>query len=312
MTPSEAALYRAFQRRASALTPAMAAALLAAYATIRDGLSDSELTRIIQLGFLDRLIGQAFSTALLNVAFQPVREQMRRSVAQSFRYVAGTIPVPPRSNLAIRFDVLNPRVIDAIRGLETRVITTLHTEIRETVRAYAENALRDGVGPRTWAKQVRSVIGLAPNQLQEVANYRDALQGLNGRTLSSYTLRDTRYDRMAKAGTITPAQIETAVGRYQKRRIALNAATNARTATLDSLKEGQRLSWIDAAEKGIIDIERLQKTWVTVLDGRERPEHHDMDGETVGFEEPFSNLEMVPGESTFNCRCLARVFLARN
>lgn len=310
MTDAERTLLRSFARRTAGLTPLMGAALLKAYQSIRDGYSESDLQRIVALGFADRFVANAFSQALLDVAFQPMREQVRRSIAQSFRYSASTVPVPPSRAMGISFDVLNPKVIDAVRHLETRVITTLQGEVRETVRAFAENALRDGIGPRTWAKQVRSVIGLAPNQLQEVENYRDALRGLNGRTLSSYSLRDQRYDKLVKTGTITPTQVETAVGRYRKSRIALNAATNARTATVDALKLGQRLSWEDAADKGIVDRARLRRTWVGVMDTRERPEHRAMEGDTVAFDEKHSNGDMVPGSGDFNCRCLDRYFVA--
>jgi hypothetical protein len=50
----------------------------------------------------------------------------------------------------------------------------------------------------------------------------------------------------------------------------LNAETNARTATVDSLKLGQQLTWQDAADKGIVDLALLDKTWVTVGDDRVR------------------------------------------
>jgi len=83
-----------------------------------------------------------------------------------------------------------------------------------------------------------------------------------------------------------------------------------RTATLDALKKGQDLSWRDAIEKGVV-VGTLTKTWVTVHDDRVRPEHVAMDGQTVPFDAPYSNGQMVPGETDYNCRCISRVTVKR-
>jgi hypothetical protein len=93
--------------------------------------------------------------------------------------------------------------------------------------------------------------------------------------------------------------------------VAFNAETHSRTIALDSHKMGQRLSWVDAVERGIADRAKLRRRWVTVGDSRVRPEHVKMNGETVGFDEPFSNGQVTPGESEWNCRCIVRVFLVQ-
>lgn len=53
-----------------------------------------------------------------------------------------------------------------------------------------------------------------------------------------------------------------------------------------------------------------KKSWLTTTDGRERSWHDDMNGETVGIDEPFSNGMMYPGDPSgdpadvCNCRCV--------
>ena len=184
--------------------------------------------------------------------------------------------------------------------------------MRETFRAHIENGLRDGVNPRTVARELRTVIGLAPNQEEAVRNFRRALEGAEGaRSPLAYKLRDKRFDGTIGKGNLTTAQIEKMAEAYRRKMVAFNAETNARTATLDSLKLGQRLSWEDAVDKGIVDRNALVKTWAGTLDERERPEHVAMEGETVRFDEPFSNGEMTPGDSTYNCRCIARFYEKR-
>jgi SPP1 gp7 family putative phage head morphogenesis protein len=57
---------------------------------------------------------------------------------------------------------------------------------------------------------------------------------------------------------------------------------------------------------------REYKRWSTVIDGRERPTHHDADGQVVGIDEPFTvggsqcdrpGDDALPPEEAINCRC---------
>lgn len=308
MTAAERLLWQRVQSRARYMTPDIAAAMQRAFQRLRDSLTEAEILRAIETGRVERLI----SDALLESAMQPVRDEIRRGVASGFKSYTPEIiaAVKAAKQVGLSFDFLNPRVIDAIRELETKVVTTLAESIRDTVKAHVENGIRDGVNPHTTARSLRSIIGLAPNQLQEVENFRAALKGDDGRNPFTYTLRDKRYDAKIKRGELTDAEIEKMVEAYRKRRIAQNAATNARTAALDAQKLAQRMSWEDAAAKGFVDRARLRKTWIGVMDARERPEHVAMQGQTVGFDELFMPvMEMTPGESTYNCRCIARVTL---
>lgn len=316
MTAAELALSRAVHQRASRLTPDLAAAILRAFAKLRDALTDEQLARAIELGGPDRVVQELLNQAIQDVAFQSVRDKTRYGIAQSARITAKAIPVPPSvdRSLLFAFDFLNPSVIDAIRGLETSVIQKLQDDTRETVRAYVENGIRDGVSPLQVARQLKPMIGLAPSQLTEVQNFRAALEGKDGRDPFDYLRRDKRFDGTVKKALggdgLSTEQVDKMVDAYTKRRVALNAESTARTAALQAQKAGQRLSWQDAADKGIVDRDRLRKQWIGVMDSRERPEHVAMQGETVGFDELFSNGEMIPGDSTYNCRCIPRYFHA--
>ena len=76
-------------------------------------------------------------------------------------------------------------------------------------------------------------------------------------------------------------------------------------SNLDSFKQGQDLSWRQAVQRGIVDGDKLTKRWVGVMDDRERPEHVAMQDETVPYLETYSNGNMIPGDDTWNCRCLS-------
>lgn len=319
MTAGETALWRAIQRRAASLSPEMAAAIVRAFAAIRYALPERDLGRLVSLGYSDQLFDEILTQAVLNTAFAPVRDRLRLGVARGFQYAITTVPAPPTSSLAIRFDVLSPRVVDAIRTLETRVITTLASDIRDTFRATIDAGLRADANPKATARELRAFLGLSPTQESYVRNYRLKLEQAHVTSgAMDNTLRHRRFDgairRAQSSGTpLTAKEIETRADAYRRKMLAFNAETNARTATLDALKLGQRLSWEDAIDKGIVDRGDLQKTWVGVMDDRERPDHVAMEGATVPFDAlfPQPSGEMIPGESTYNCRCLARYFVAR-
>ncbi len=42
-----------------------------------------------------------------------------------------------------------------------------------------------------------------------------------------------------------------------------------------------------------------------------RDEHVPMNGETVPYDQPYSNGQMIPGEGDYNCGCLSRYHLQR-
>jgi F like protein len=292
-------LWQRFQYRVRLLSPDLAKALLDAFDVIRQSLTEAELERLLN--------GE---DSLLDRAFIPVRDQIKAAVSQGFRVTIPQLPKAGKINgtVAVNFDTLNPRVIDAIRQLDSRVINTLKQEIRETVKAYTENALRDGVGPRALARDLKPIIGLAPNQNEAVNNFRKALEGTNpNASPTDYKLRDRRFDAALRKGNLSESQIETMTNAYRRKMLTFNATTNARTTTLDAMKLGQKLSWDDAITKGLVEKGTLIKRWSGVMDDRERPEHVAMQGETIPYDSVFSNGEDIPGSSTFNCRCLAIV-----
>lgn len=298
------------------MTPELATRLLRALQTIRASMTDTQIARALESGGAERVFLDALDQ-VLDLAYQPAREELRRNVVQSFRYTARTLPKPPRATptLTVSFDVLNPKIITAIRTMETTVLGRLTDDVRDVVRAHVENALRDGAAPARVAREIRSMVGLGSTQLAEVQNFRASLEGKDGRNPFDYARRDKRFDATVQKALggkgLSAEQVDKMVALYTKRRIALNAETTARTAVLQAQKLGQRLSWADAVNRGIADGDRLKRRWATVLDGKERPEHHAMNGQVVPWDQPYSNGDTHAGEGDpWNCRCLDVYFVA--
>jgi uncharacterized protein with gpF-like domain len=93
--------------------------------------------------------------------------------------------------------------------------------------------------------------------------------------------------------------------------VAFNAETHARTAALDAQKLAQKLTWEQAVARGDVDGGRLKKRWTQIDRPTKRLEHIPLHGEVVPWDQPYSNGQMIPGESDFNCGCLSLFFLAR-
>lgn len=313
MTAAERAFLNRLRSRANRLAPELARRELAAYDMIREVLTERELVRAIESGELDRLIWELLNDETLDGSFARLRDRIDTVLLESSRQEAKHLPSFLRPQV---FGVLNPLVIEAAQALDTRVIQGLKAEVRETVRQVALDGLAHGTPPRTIARRIRESVGLAPNHERAVANFRAALERGDVSKALGYKLRDRRFDRSVRAGGLSQDQIDRMVSAYRRRFIAHNAETHARSIANDAQKRGQRLSWEDAIRRGVVAADDLVDTWIAVGgphgDGRNRPEHLAMHGERVGFNERFSNGQLIPGESEYNCRCLRRTQLKAN
>ena len=319
MTAAERALWARLQRRAAALQPDLARAVMASLRRIAAKLPEAQMAAMIADGALERTLLTLLSDVALAPELLPVQEALRTGLARETAAGARALPAGIRAPvIGAVFDVLSPRVVEAIRNLETRVMGVLAANVRGAVRAHVEMGLVRGVGPRAIARGLRAIVPLAPNQVAAIANFRGYLEAGEFGTALSRALRDKRFDatlrRMADGGALTPAQVERMASQYAKRMVAFNAETIARTAALDAVKMGQRLAWDDAVRRGEVDGTRLVKQWVGVMDERERETHRAMEGVTVPFDDPYilpdGEVEMEPGDGEFNCRCISRVFVA--
>ena len=336
MTPTEAYIAR-LTKRAAQMSPELARAQLRAYEMIREVLTEAELARAIRSGEMDALIDGILNDKtdgpFLRLKAKLDQATINATVAES-RFL-------PSRFQAVVFDTLSPHVVEAVQRLDTRVIDTLRAEVRESVRTQVRLGIEAGKGPRVIARELRPLIGLAPNQAKAVANFRRQLETgdrlaldrvlgrgvvtlpeggtihrrghANGQGLSA---RDMGIlDRKLGDEALTPEQIDRMTAAYSKRMLAWNAETHARTMALDANKLAQQLSWEDAVARGVVNATDLEETWTAVGgangDGRNREEHLAMHGETIPFGGVFSNGERIPGESTYNCRCLKRTTIKR-
>lgn len=319
MTPLERAAILRAQSRIAGFQPDTTARLLRAWQIIRDSLDETEIARLLESGAIDKLLADMISEPDLDRAFLSFRQELRSTIVSSFNLSIRDTPKAGKIDgvTAVAFDHLSPKVIDAIRTLESDAINTLKGDVKEVTRAFLENGLRDGKSPTAIARQLRTVIGMAPNQEAAVRNFERMLRAGDREALTR-ALRNKRFDgtvTKAFAGEgLTEKQIDTMSAAYKRKMIANNANVNATTHTRSAYKLGQQLSWLDAQEKGVVP-EGFQaaKTWVHMdPQPNPRPEHQAMDGETVPAGQNYSNGDSYAGEGDpFNCHCLDRYSVRR-
>ena len=287
-------LRQRLERRASALAADLRTALLRAYDLLAKQLREPDLIRLIEQGRWDQIVTDDDARLVLRTLQTRLRDGVESAATSALR---ANFP-------GVAFNTLAPAVVEGIQTLNDRALQTLSDQIRETVRQAVEQGLREGLHPRQVAVGLRDVIGLAPNQVEAVANFRRMLEAGDAEALTR-ALRDKRFDAMVTRGDLTPEQIDRMVTAYRRRFIAFNAETNTRTIAMDAQKLGQHLAYTDAVDRGDIAGEQLTKRWSGVLDDRERDSHLAMEGETVPWDSPYSNGQMQPGDGEWNCRCVS-------
>jgi len=320
------------ERRVRDATPTLAAEILRAWDRLAAELSEAKLARIIASGNAEQVFAELLTPELLDRVFGEVRRAMFAQTTESMAFHAKQLG----KGVGIGFGVLSPEVIEGIRKIDVKMADSLKDDVRDLVRAYVENGIRDGVNPRTTARAIRAGVGLTDKQLAWVDNFRAELEAGKRSALNralgrgvftkpdgslgfkpghaggvGIGKRDMELMRrtLGTDARLTTPQINRLVGQYQKRLTAWHSETLARTAALDAQKAGQHFATKQAIADGILDAERMVSEWLHVGDSRVR-EEHDFH-EVVPFDTPFRTGEVIPGESTYNCRCIKRDYQER-
>jgi hypothetical protein len=219
----------------------------------------------------------------------------------------------------IRFDVTNHAAVKRAQANQLELVQGLQTETREILRNVITDGQRQGLNPRTIARDIRDSIGLTPNQEQHVRNYRRALErGDYGNAMGRQLHDDRANSRLRRlgreGGSLTEQQIDTMTEKYRKAYIQHRAEVIARTESARNVHAGIDDSFQQAIERGDVEAGQLVKEWIAGPRTKDaRPDHHAMNGTEVKLSEPFvfpdGTRKMWPGDGKggaahdANCRC---------
>lgn len=291
-----------FERRLRALTPAMREAWIRGMDTLRGLIPDALLVPALEQG-VDMLLAGTLTASTIERAFTELRLGVREILEDAVTHFSRTMPIKLAPTLGA--DIMHPTIRETVMALDLQYMRHLTGDIQQTVRMVVADGMERQLNANAIARMLRDHIPLAPNQQSAIQNFRRML--LEGdRTAFRRALRDRRFDstlnRLLGAGKpgLSSRQVNTMVDAYRRRMIAWNANNYARTITSNTMKQGQWLAWQQAAlPEGM----ELWKQWQTVGDNKVREEHAAMAGETQPFDMLYSNQQMVPGDTDFNCRC---------
>lgn len=238
-------------------------------AQLRAALETKNLEAVMAILAQDRLLG-AIEPMLLKPLEQVVLDTGIAAIdatpAIADRVRGGT--------LAMRFDMVNPSTVQAVRNYGFNMIRQVTEDTRDGIRAIVANAMEFGGHPSEQARQIRGLIGLTDSQANAVASFRRLLEDKD-RTALARALRDRRFDGTLEralganpTAELTPEQIDRMVGKYSDRMLNFRATTIARSETISAARLGTQQAWLQATENGLLQRSRVRQGWMVTPDDR--------------------------------------------
>lgn len=272
-------------------------------------------------------------------AFGEMAETVERSYNETGRTAADAMPRrrPDGTALSVRFDGRNYRAERWIRNHSAELVTRVTEDQRQAVRASLQDAMEQGVNPRTaglrivgtidraTGKREGGILGLTSQQEGYVRSARQELTSGDAAQLRAYldrARRDKRFDRsiLKAIREDKPVPAETvgkAAQAYSNRLLQLRGEMIGRTEALASLNAAQYEAIRQAVDSGQIAAADVRRVWRSAGDLRVRHTHMGLNADTVGLDEPFKSpsgaLLMFPGDRSLGapaseiigCRCIA-------
>jgi hypothetical protein len=226
--------------------------------------------------------------ASLSDVSEGTRAQLLRDVERSIR------ELPQGISVTMRFDRTDPRAIQWASTRAGTLIRQIQSETLTAVRRIVAEALTEGSGVFAAARQLSRVVGLHDRWQTAVDNfYESEVERL------AELFPELGADELAQRAQVSAES-------YRERLIASRAETIARTEIIAAQNTGQLVSWLQAADQGLLDLNRAQKEWVVGPDGWAGIAVCEicleLGGETVPVLGVFSNGEAYPPAHP-NCRC---------
>jgi hypothetical protein len=309
--------------------PELQASFLASIDTIRNEADFTAIVAALTRGD----IGAALDALHIDAgAFSAHRAKIAQAYAAGGEAGAKSMPkrYPNGGKLIVRFDATAPSAEAWLRTNGGNAIAEITQDQLDMARVFMTRGLAAGNNPKTMAldlvgrynktagKRTGGVIGLTQNQEKIVNNVRNDLALGDPKSLKHYlglTLRDKRLDRYVVKAINDPTQVISAdikqkiISRYADASLLLRGETIGRTEALGSLHAGNYNAFEQAVDKGQVALEEVEREWDTAGDKLVRDSHAEMDGETIGLNETYSNGLQYPGdpsgaaEEIIACRC---------
>lgn len=187
-------------------------------------------------------------------------------------------------NRPAAFHVEHPQAERWAREYAAQLVQGLTNETRRAMAQAIAELIRLQVPPAEGARMLRQMLGLTKPAARAVINFQN-------------DLRQQGYES---------AYIQSKSEEYANRLLNHRARVIARTETLRAAQEGQRQSFQQAVEQGVLVKDRTRRQWVTATDERVCPICAPMDGVTTTLDEPWATAigpVQTPTDTHPQCRC---------
>lgn len=293
-----------------------------------------ELTEAIERGNPEAVF-QALG--IQEAVWAPLEDALRDAYMAAGVAFGATFPpvLPsPTGSLVFRFHMRNPYVEKWLAERSGTLIQAITQDIRDNVREVLRSGAERGINPRRVAldivgrldrakgKRTGGIVGLTSNMQRWADSARRRLQQLDPAYLGM-ELRDKRFDKLVRraidTGTALKAEeIDRLVTRYIDNALRFRGENIARTEVAAAQSAAEQEAIRQVVAKGVIPASAATKVWDATMDGKERPSHGAMDGQTVQYDQPFitpaGHRLMHPGDTSLDaptsevagCRCRVR------
>lgn len=279
--------WAALHKLADALTPGTTHELTSALMHARGKVPVSSILKAIKSGPLGpgqiADIVEAVPTVLQKSLLAPI-------VTATTDAAVGEVTSLTGMSLSKAFDLVNPLAVAAAKTQSASLVVAVSEDTKRAIRAIVTAAIEQGITPDDTARLIKTVVGLAPNQVKALLNHKD---------------------RLADAG-YTGEKLDNAVERYARKAVAYRAETIARTELINSLSRGQQVAWTRAQAVGMLPPDQA-KTWIVTPDDRLCDLCREMTGKPpVPLNAPFETPLGPRMGPTMHPRCRCSMGLVRS
>lgn len=193
----------------------------------------------------------------------------------------------PKVTFNLSFDKTNPIALGIAVKRAGELVTDIDDLTRTAVREAIIRAFKEKVDYRETARRIKNSVGLFPRWAEAVV-----------------TFEQKEFERLVRSGLkeeTARTRARERADRYSESLKSKRATMIARTEIQIAQNEGRFEGWRQASEEGFVDAQS-QKMWMTAPDERVCPICAELDGETIQWQDNFSNGSPSPIAHP-NCRC---------
>lgn len=270
-------------------------------------LYDQFLKNITDPNILDR-VDMLLAVGDYEGAIQVILDALDDAASDVPLYLVTLVKAHVKTLLALTgtklvLDLTAPQLIQIYRDNRKAIVDRIADSQSRAMRAAITQSFLDGQGLKS---AVHQSLGLTAGLTDAVKTFRQKL---------------IEQNRFAKPGEgLTSQEIERMTEKYRESMINVRREQIARTSATRAISETQNYVLEAAIAEGLLEPNRINRTWQTVGDNRVRDAHDSMDGQEAGandvFVDGYGNKLRYPGdpqapvETTINCRCSLAITLS--